>query len=60
MTVIGSGTDSVRVVVQGQPNENVNITPFGTTYGWVDGTLLRHGATLELAARLGDSSRDGQ
>lgn len=60
LTVIGDGVNLSRFTIAGQPNENVNISPFGTTYGWADGTIVRNGVTLEFASRLGGTSHDGQ
>lgn len=60
LTIIGDGVDGIRVVIQGQGGDNAQYTPFGTTYSWADGTILRNNATIEFAARRGDSNRDGQ
>lgn len=60
LTVLGNGIDPLVVDIQGQPNENASITPFGTTDGWADGTILKNNVILELASRFGDGSRDGQ
>lgn len=60
LTIIGDGVNAVRVDIQGQGADNAQYTPFGTTYSWADGTILRNNATLELSARRGDGSRDAQ
>lgn len=60
LTILGDGTTPLTVDIQGQPNENANITPFGTTDGWADGTIVRNNVTIEFANRFGDASRDGQ
>lgn len=60
LTIIGDGVNAIRVDIQGQGVDNAQYTPFGTTYSWADGTILRNNATLELSARRGDGSRDGQ
>ncbi|MGV3662239.1 MAG: beta strand repeat-containing protein, partial [Prosthecobacter sp.] len=60
LTIIGDGVNAIRVDIQGQGADNAQYTPFGTTYSWADGTILRNNATLELSARRGDGSRDAQ
>ncbi|WP_170157223.1 autotransporter-associated beta strand repeat-containing protein [Roseimicrobium gellanilyticum] len=63
VTVIGDGVQATRVDVQGMTNDsgnNVYITPFGTTEGWADGTIVRNNATLELSPKRGDVNHDSQ
>jgi len=51
LTVLGDGTSPLRVDIQGQPRRDANITPFGTTEGWADGTIIRNNVTLELSSK---------
>ncbi len=60
LTIVGNGVDPLRIDLQGQGNDNEQYTPFGTTYSWADGTILRNNVTLELSMRRGDGSRDNQ
>lgn len=60
LTIIGDGVNAVRVDIQGQANDNAQYTPFGTTYSWADGTIVRNNATIEFSSKRGDGSRDGQ
>lgn len=60
LTIIGDGVNAIRVDIQGQGLSNAQYTPFGTTYSWADGTIVRNNATIEFSARRGDASRVGQ
>ncbi|MCB1228575.1 MAG: autotransporter-associated beta strand repeat-containing protein [Verrucomicrobiales bacterium] len=59
-TVIGDGINATRVDVQGQAVDYGQITPFGTTYSWADGTLVRNAAIVEFSPKRGDGSRAHQ
>lgn len=59
-TIIGDGVNPVRVEIQGQVNNNGQISPFGTHVGWTDSTLVRNNATVEFGVRRGDGTRNGQ
>lgn len=60
LTIIGDGVNAIRVDIQGQGGDNAQYTPFGTTYSWADGTIIRNNATIEFSAKRGDGDRDGQ
>jgi len=60
LTVIGDGTNAVTVDIQGMVNDNGQISPFGKTFGWTDGTVVKNNATLEFSPARGDSARDNQ
>ncbi len=60
LTLVGDGINPFTFDLQGQPNENLNITPFGSTDGWADGTIFRNNSTFEFGVRFGDVDRDGQ
>lgn len=60
LTIIGNGVDATRVDVQGMVNDNGQITPFGSTDGWADGTIVRNNSILEFSPKRGDGSRDQQ
>lgn len=59
-TTIGDGVNPVQVEIQGQVNDNGQISPFGTHVGWTDSTLVRNNATVEFGVRRGNSGRTGQ
>ncbi|MFO1485304.1 MAG: autotransporter-associated beta strand repeat-containing protein [Verrucomicrobiaceae bacterium] len=60
LTVIGDGTNPIRVDIQGQGNDNAQYTVFGANQSWADGTIVRNNATIEFSMKRGDTSRDGQ
>lgn len=49
-----------KTVVRGQPGNNATITPFGASYSFADGTIVRSGATLEFSPIVGDGARNGE
>lgn len=60
LTIVGDGTNAIRLDIQGQGNDNDQYTVFGTTESWADATILRNNATIEFSMKRGDTSRDAQ
>ncbi|MBN8419030.1 MAG: autotransporter-associated beta strand repeat-containing protein [Verrucomicrobia bacterium] len=59
LTILGDGTNALRVDIQGKGNYNAQYAPFGTTQSWADGTIIKNNVTVEFSMTR-DSARAGQ
>jgi autotransporter-associated beta strand protein len=59
LTILGDGTNALRVDIQGKGNSNAQYAPFGTTQSWADSTIIKNNVTVEFSM-VRDSARTGQ
>ncbi|OYW77035.1 MAG: hypothetical protein B7Z37_05820 [Verrucomicrobia bacterium 12-59-8] len=59
LSILGDGTNPLRVDIQGKGNSNAQYAPFGTTQSWADGTIIKNNVTVEFSM-VRDSARTGQ
>lgn len=59
LTILGDGTNALRVDIQGKGNNNAQYAPFGTTQSWADGTIIKNNVTVEFSM-VRDPNRTGQ
>lgn len=60
LTVLGDGTNALKVSLQGGGANSVQNTPFGSTDSWTDGTVIRNNVTLEFATQYGSPAGTDQ
>ncbi|MDI1314147.1 autotransporter-associated beta strand repeat-containing protein [Prosthecobacter sp.] len=59
LTILGDGTNALRVDIQGKGNSNAQYSPFGTTQSWADATIIKNNVTVEFSM-VRDTARTGQ
>lgn len=60
LTILGDGTNPLKVSLQGGGASSVQHTPFGSTDSWTDGTIVKNNVTLEFATQYGSPAGTDQ